>query len=109
MTAIQIVLITGVLFILLYFLQRMQKAVLTVVLMILLSGTAVFFILQPERTNTIAHAIGVGRGSDLVFYISILLFWFVVLRLYARVRKLEEQITTLIRQEAIKNGEKHAG
>lgn len=108
MTAIQIVLITGVLFILLYFIQRIKHAVLSVLLMVILSGTAVFFILQPELTNKIAHVIGVGRGSDLVFYISILLFWYVILRLYARVRKLEEIITALIRQDAIKNSEKNA-
>lgn len=101
MTAIQIVLITGVLFILVYFLQRIQRAVFSVVFMTLLSGSAVFFILQPELTNKIAHYIGVGRGADLVFYTSILLFWYVILRLYARVRKLEERVTTLIRQDAI--------
>jgi small membrane protein len=63
MTAIQIVLITGVLFILVYFLQRIQKAVFSVVFMTLLSGLAVFFILQPELTNKIARYIGVGRIS----------------------------------------------
>ena len=67
MTAIQIVLITGVLFILVYFLQRIQKAVFSVVFMTLLSGLAVFFILQPELTNKIAHYIGVGRGADLLY------------------------------------------
>jgi len=101
MTAIQIVLITGVLFILVYFLQRIQKAVFSVVFMTLLSALAVFFILQPERTNKIAHFIGVGRGADLVFYTSILLFWYIILRMYARIRKLEERVTTLIRQDAI--------
>ncbi|MBZ5857454.1 DUF2304 domain-containing protein [Flavihumibacter profundi] len=107
MTAIQIVLITGVLFILVYFIQRLQKAVISVLFMVLLSGLAVLFILQPELTNTIAHKIGVGRGADLVFYISILLFWYFILRLYARIRKLEETVTTLIRQEAIKNAGTH--
>lgn len=103
MTGIQILLITGVLMITLYFFQRLKKAVFSVVLVTLMGAVAILFILQPELTNQIAHRIGVGRGADLVFYICILLFWYVVMRLYARIRKLEENITELIRNQAIAN------
>jgi len=51
----------------------------------------------------------VGRGADLVFYISILIFWFIILKLYARQRKLEQMITDLIRKDALENAIKNTG
>lgn len=101
MTGIQILLLTGVLLITLYVIQRLKRPVISVVLVSFLAAVAVWFILQPELTNNIAHMIGVGRGADLVFYICILLFWYVLLRLYARIRKLEEIVTEMVRQSAV--------
>lgn len=103
MSGIQLLLITGVIFILLYFMQRLQKAVMTVVLLVLFGSTAIFFILKPELTNELAHQIGVGRGADLIFYCSILFFWYIILRLYTRVRKLENMLTELLRKQSINN------
>ena len=101
MTGIQILLLTGVLLITLYVIQRLKRPVISGVLVSFLAAVAVWFILQPELTNNIAHMIGVGRGADLVFYICILLFWYVLLRLYARIRKLEEIVTEMVRQSAV--------
>lgn len=101
MTGIQILLLTGVLLITLYVIQRLKRPVISVVLVSFLAAVAVWFILQPELTNNIAHMIGVGRGADLVFYICILLFWYVLIRLYARIRKLEEIVTEMVRQSAV--------
>lgn len=72
----------------------------------LLIASAVVFILFPDITNDIANRLGVGRGADLIFYTSILIFWFVVLKLYARIRRLEQIITQVVRKEAIDEAEK---
>jgi hypothetical protein len=48
----------------------------------------------------------VGRGADLVFYTSILIFWFVILKLYARIRRLEQIITQVVRKDAVDEAEK---
>ena len=84
MTGIKILLTTGVAFI-----------------------AAVVFILFPDITNSIANKLGVGRGADLVFYTSILIFWFAILKLYARIRKLEQIITQVVRKDAIDEAEKN--
>lgn len=101
MSGIQLLLIAGVSLITVYFIQRMKAAVFSVLLMALLCLTAIFFILQPELTSRIANYFGVGRGADLVFYIFILLFWFIMLKLYARIRKLEATVTELARKISI--------
>jgi hypothetical protein len=102
MSGIKLVLLTGVVFIALYFLVRWRKQVLDVIFLTLLIIAAIVFILYPDVTTAIAHKLGVGRGADLVFYISILIFWFVLLKFYVRIRRLEQTITAIVRDNAIK-------
>lgn len=109
MNGIKILLITGVALIAVYFFVRLRNSLFDLLLLLLLLGTAVVFILFPELTNQLANKLGVGRGADLVFYTSILLFWFVILKLYARLRKLEQIITTIIRKEALEEEENSTG
>ena len=75
-------------------------------LLFVLVSAAVLFILFPDWTSVLAKKLGVGRGTDLILYIGIVLFYFVILKLYARMRKLEQQITELIRKQAIVEAEK---
>lgn len=102
MTGIQLVLLTGVAFISLYFITRLRKRLLDIILLTAMIACAIVFIIWPDLTSVIAKALGVGRGADLIFYVSILIFWFVVLKLYARLRKLEQTVTDIVRQDAIK-------
>ncbi len=106
MTDIQILLLTGILFVAFYFVIRLRKRLLDLVLMFIMSAAAIVFVIWPDLTNTIAKKLGVGRGADLIFYISIILFWFVVLRLYVRIRKLEQTFTEMIRKNAIEQAER---
>jgi small membrane protein len=106
MTPIQLILIIGFLFTGLFYFVRLRNRIADVLLLFLLVGVAVLFILFPEWTNVLAQKLGVGRGTDLVLYLCIVLFYFVILKLYARMRKLEQQITDLIRKQAIDEVEK---
>ena len=107
MTGIQIILLTGLILIGSYYLIKVRKYFVDLLLLIVLSVTAVFFIIYPDFTNQIAHGIGVGRGADLVFYIAILIFWFLLLKLYERIRKLESIVTKLVRNDALASAAKH--
>lgn len=100
MNGIQALLIGGVMLIFLYYAFHLRSAVVDLVLLLLFSGLAIFFILVPEDTNIIAHKLGVGRGADLLFYVCILLFLFIVMKLFSRIRRLEKMLTQLVRQEA---------
>jgi hypothetical protein len=103
MNGIQIVLLTGIAFICLYFITRWKKRILDIILLFTMVACACVFILWPDITQSLANKLGVGRGADLVFYLSILIFWFIVLKMYIRIRKLEQQFTEFIRQDALKN------
>jgi hypothetical protein len=100
MTGIQVLLICGVLVLLLYSIFRVRNAIFDLLVYVAFAALAVYFILFPEQTNRIAHQLGVGRGADLLFYICILFFLFVILKLYARMRRLEQQLADLVRQQA---------
>ena len=103
MNGIQAVLLTGVAFIFLYFIIRLKKRLLDIIILFIMIAAAVVFILWPDLTTVIAKKLNVGRGADLIFYLSILIFWFVILKLYTRVRKLEQLFTSIIRDDALKN------
>ena len=103
MNSIQAVLLTGVAFIFVYFVVRLKKRLFDLALLFLMIACAVTFILFPDITTKLANKINEGRGADLIFYLSILIFWFVILKLYTRIRRLEQQFTSIIRNEALKN------
>jgi small membrane protein len=101
MNGIQILLITGVVLVAVYFFVRMHNSVLDILLLLALVSAALVFIFFPDATNRIANKLGVGRGADLVFYLSIITFWFVILKLYVRIRQLEKIVTDVVRKDAL--------
>jgi hypothetical protein len=103
MNGIQLILIAGVLVIFLYYILRLRSALMDLLLLALFSGVAIFFILFPEYTNVIAGKLGVGRGADLLFYCCILFFLFIIVKLFARIRRLEKKLTALVQQQAKEN------
>jgi hypothetical protein len=107
MTGIQIVLVTAFVFVALYYFTKLRNRIIDVILLFALVAVAVLFVLFPEITGTIAKKLGVGRGADLVFYTSIVTFWFVVLKLYTKIRKLEQLTTDLIRKQSLENMEQN--
>ena len=54
--------------------------------------------LLPNWASYLASALGVGRGSDLLVYLSIILLLYLVFRLYVRFENLERELTKLVRQ-----------
>ena len=59
-------------------------------------AAAMVAIAQPELTNRFAHAIGIGRGADVVLYLFVLAFLFTSFAFYSRSVKLERQVTVLV-------------
>lgn len=100
MNAIQILLIGGVVAIFIYYIARFRSALADLIILSLFSIAAIFFILYPDETTVIANKLGVQRGADLLFYCCILFFLFIVVKLFARIRRLEQKLTEVIRQRA---------
>jgi len=60
-------------------------------------------IAQPDLTNTIARFFGIGRGADLVSYLIALSFLASVVYFYHKYRKLNSDVTEIIRSLAIQD------
>ena len=103
MNGIQILLLIGTGLISLFFIRKTRSKGFTIVLLIVAAAISAIFILWPDFTTRIARLLGVGRGTDFVLYISIMVFSYVIIYLFARIRKLEQMMTELIRRDAIRS------
>ncbi len=79
--------------------KELSKTNLTVWIILWLVGIVV--VLIPDITFSIARVFGVGRGADLVIYISLAILFLVVFRLVTKTEKLERDITKLSRNIAL--------
>lgn len=66
-----------------------------------LVGTAL-----PQTTTRFASLIGVGRGVDVIVYIALALAFYLLFRIYVMVEDLRHEITSIVRQIALKNSPK---
>lgn len=101
MVPIQIILISAVVFLAFYMYLRLRSSLLDAILIFLFCLGAVFFILFPDTTTDIAQWMGVRRGINLVFYFTILFLFFLILKLYSRIRRLEKKFTDMVREKTI--------
>ena len=62
-------------------------------------------IARPELTATIAKSLGIGRGTDLVLYVAILAMVFGFFAVYVRMRRIESDLTKIVRELAIRNAD----
>jgi small membrane protein len=71
-------------------------------LFVVLNAAAVVW---PDGTTKVAALFGIGRGVDLLLYLLIVTFVFVVINFYLRLRESEQRVTELARAVAIRDAE----
>lgn len=55
----------------------------------------------PNITIILSNKFGIGRGIDLVIYISIIALFYLIFRLYVKLESMEKEITTVVRRVAL--------
>lgn len=66
---------------------------------------AAIAIARPELTAIVARFLGIGRGTDLVLYVAILGMVFGFFAVYVRMRRIESDLTRVVRELAIRSAE----
>ena len=80
---------------------RVRSVVWDRVVLIALGTVGLVLALQPELANEMAHAVGVGRGADLLVHVFVLFSLFHIVHIGYRLRRLERQITQQVRSSAL--------
>ncbi|MBU0646233.1 DUF2304 family protein [Patescibacteria group bacterium] len=62
---------------------------------------AIIVVILPETSEFAARLTGVGRGVDLIIYLSIVLLFYLVFRLFIKIEEGERQLTRLVRKLAL--------
>lgn len=62
--------------------------------------------LLPQTINIIANYVGVGRGVDVAIYVSIIVLFYIVFRIFVRLDKLEKDISKIVRHLALEEKDK---
>ncbi len=64
---------------------------------------AAVVVLLPNSTAYFAKLVGIGRGADLVVYVSLAGIFFIIFRLMMKIELLNKDITKLTRKIALKD------
>lgn len=78
--------------------NRLPFHIILVFALLVAAAAAVVF---PNLTQDAANLVGVGRGADLVFYLSIVVIMFVLLHYYTKFVELQRKLTDMTREVAI--------
>ena len=62
-------------------------------------------IADPDLLVRAAHFLGIGRGADLVLYLSVIFSFAAFFITYMRFRRVDEQLTKIVRHIAIRDAE----
>jgi len=91
-------LVIGLVFV--YF-AKIRSQLLDSLVVLLIAGVGIVLVIWPEMASGLAHLVGVGRGADLLMYISLMGIMFLLILVYSKLRELEANITYLARDIAI--------
>ncbi len=68
-----------------------------------LAATAVWW---PKSTTILANTFGIGRGADLILYISLAVIFYILFKLNVKIEGLSRGVTKLVREKALREVEK---
>jgi hypothetical protein len=85
----------------LWFRQRKIGGMAFLIWLFLWTGFAVV-VLFPGTAVVLAHLLGISRGVDLALYLSVILIFFLLFRIYVRLEQVDRQITQIVRAVALR-------
>jgi hypothetical protein len=66
---------------------------------------AVVFVLWHDSTTVLANKFGIGRGADLVFYVSLVVIFYLLFKLNVKLEAVGRDITKVVRKNALDDKE----
>jgi len=63
-------------------------------------------VIFPDKTSQLAIFLGIGRGADIIIYLSLVLLFYLVFRQNVLIENLETKISQLIREITLQDAKK---
>lgn len=98
---IKLILSAFLLIFFIYAIQQRKKFFFVSLLISAFSFIGIFLVIFPDVSNSIANALGVGRGADLLVYFFVVGGAIIVFNLHLKNRALLDKHTKLVRHIAI--------
>ena len=86
---------------LIYVLLLPKQTMLRKVFILIFVTAMLVFSVSPNLSTAIANYLGVGRGADLLFYLSHLVLFFIAFMYYLKFKDMEIRFAQLVRHIAI--------
>ena len=87
-------------------LRKREVHIQTLMAWILFWVLAIALVWQPNLTDYLAHFLQVTRGADAVFYLSLIAIFYLLFRIFIRLERMDQDVTTLVREMALLEDEK---
>ena len=84
-----------------YVLAMPRTAMLRKGFVLSIVAVMLMFVIKPEWSSAIAELVGISRGTDLLFYLSHLLLFFVAFMYYLKFKEIEARFAKLVSQLAL--------
>lgn len=109
MLLIQIIIILFILFAILGVISKFRKREINIkglIFWLVIWTGAGIVILLPNVTSYLASILGVGRGVDVIIYLSIVVIFYLIFRIGIKLEFIEHEITKIVRHLTIRETEK---
>ncbi len=63
--------------------------------------TGIVLVTLPDATTVLARVLGIGRGVDVVIYLSVPVGFYLVFRLYEKIERVNHDLTKIVRHLAL--------
>ncbi|HEY3375824.1 MAG TPA: DUF2304 family protein [Candidatus Aquicultor sp.] len=64
----------------------------------------IVIVMAPNKTNSIAHLVGMGRGFDALVFVSMLAVFYALFKVTAKLKQIEQEMTQLVSEIALSIG-----
>jgi hypothetical protein len=101
MRVIQPILLSGILLALFLYLRFLRSSLRDRLIVVVLLVAGCVAIVVPDATQALANLVGVGRGTDLTFYLLAVGFIFFAVLTHSRLTRMDIRLTEAVRRLAI--------